>query len=479
MLFNSLEYLVFLVLVLVGHHLLGQLRGHRPQNLWLLGASAYFYASFATAFFALLASATIAGWLCALGIERAATARGRRGWLTLGILATLGVLAWFKYYNFFADSLAALLGVFGLHASFALTELIFPLAISFYSFQIVGYLVDVHRKRVRAVRDPFDFALFVTFFPQLLAGPIERAGHLLPQLLAPRRPTVELYQSGCFLIFLGLWKKIVVADGLAPAVGSMFALPEPGGLDTWLAAVLFSVQIYFDFAGYTDVARGSARLFGVDLLPNFRTPYFARNVQEFWNRWHMSLSSWIKDYLYFPLALTPRIARLLGAGGLALVTMLVMGLWHGPSWHFVLWGGYHGVLLALYLKLRPRIMRFGSGAGVWFPAVSVLTTYLLCCLGGILFRSPSIEYAGVMLGALVTAPFSTGLGLRPDPGWIWLVLLAFALDAHEAATGGQESLRRRPLWLRYLVYSAMVWLLLATLLRHGGYESLQYEYFKF
>jgi D-alanyl-lipoteichoic acid acyltransferase DltB (MBOAT superfamily) len=482
MLFNSFEYLAFLAAVLAGYHLLGALRTHRPQNVWLLAASVLFYLSFEAAMLGLLALATATGWLAALGIERAGSPRGKRAWLLLGLLLPLGVLALFKYLDFFAGSVAALLQVFGLRATFGATHLVFPLAISFYTFQIVGYVVDVHRGRVRAVRDPLDFALFVAFFPQLLAGPIERAANLLPQLLAPRAPTVERFQSGCFLIFFGLWKKVVVADGLAPAVDRLYSLPEPGGLDAWLAAITFSVQIYADFAGYTDVARGSARLLGIELIENFRTPYFARNVQEFWNRWHISLSSWIKDYLYFPLALTPRIARRLGAGGLALVTMLIMGLWHGPDWRFALWGLYHGVLIAIYLRLRPRLARLAPAPDARghraFALASVLATYALCCLGGILFRSESIGRAGELYAALATDPFGAA-GSGVGAGWVGLVLLMLLVDLHEAVSGRSESIRDRPLPVRLAVYAAMVYLLLVRLLAEGGYESLQYEYFKF
>jgi D-alanyl-lipoteichoic acid acyltransferase DltB (MBOAT superfamily) len=470
MLFHSLDYLLFLPVALLVYLTLP----HRLQNLWLLGASLWFYAAGTGAVLWLLALVAFSAWLGAL-----------KGWAWLGIGVPLLALGWCKYCNFFTDTVSAGLSLFGARLNLSL-DLLLPLGVSFFTFQAVGYVIEVRRGRVAAVRDPIDCGLFLTFFPQLVSGPIGRATTLLPQVLQPRRPTVEGFHAGLWLVLLGLWKKLCVADPLGAMAEPFFASADRWrylGGEVALAGLLFSLQIYADFAGYTDVARGSARMFGFELQPNFRAPYLARNIQEFWNRWHISLSTWIRDYVYYPLALTPRIANRLGAGGLVLVTMAAMGLWHGPSWRFVLWGCYHGALLWAYGRLRPFLFRHVRIEGpllraVWITAC-IACTFVLCSAGGVLFRAQTTMQGLRMLRDVAWNPVAgpdTWALLGQALALYWLV---FVLDLLEEDHAAHEPWRRWPSWLRLPLQVVVCLGLLDFVLNHTDYQPTSFLYFRF
>jgi D-alanyl-lipoteichoic acid acyltransferase DltB (MBOAT superfamily) len=417
--FNSLQYALFLPTVVLVYW---ALRG-RPRRVWLLVASYLFYAAWDWRFLALLVISTGVDFAVGRGLGRLEPDRTRRLLVATSVVVNLGILGFFKYYDFFTDSAIRLLGNAGLVADPPFLELILPVGISFYTFQSMSYTIDVYRRRIEPCEDAVVFATYVAFFPQLGAGPIERARHLLPQLQreAPR-PGLGRVQSAAALILLGLVKKVVIADQLAPTVENAFGHPDEVG---WAALVLgvvgFALQIYGDFSGYTDIARGSARLFSVDLMRNFREPYFSRSITEFWQRWHISLSTWLRDYLYIPLGGNRRSSAITYRN--LMITMLLGGLWHGASWTFVAWGALHGVFLCVHRLLRRRsdpTVRLASARG----AAAATGTFALVCFAWIFFRASSLDDAFGVIEGIVT--------LRPGPvdaSDVWLVVLLGALTA--------------------------------------------------
>lgn len=459
----------FLVFFLLFFWLWPGLRG-RPRQHLLLAASYLFYASWSAPLLLLLIGSTLLDFNVARAIGRSDDPTRRRRLLALSIAGNLGVLAFFKYSNFFVDSAAAGLHTLGLDLGAPTLGIILPVGISFYTFQTLGYTIDVYRRRLAPCASPLDFALYVAYFPQLVAGPIERAGHLLPQLQRlgePEPPRPDL--SGFGLIALGCFKKVVLADNLAPIVDAVYA--DPGNAwapALWFATYAFAFQIYCDFSGYSDIAVGVARLMGVSLMQNFRAPYAALGPADLWRRWHISLSTWLRDYLYLPLGGNrrgpARTARNL------LLTMLLGGLWHGAAWHFVLWGAYHGLLLVifrpgfwdrLYQRLTLRVGR---------PVVDLvrwLGFFHLVCLGWALFRAPTFADCGVILGKLLD-PRGWQLG-----AWLvevrasgegrllglWALVMATLLLAQRLRPVGSEvwvaRIWRTPPPLRFIVLVAL------------------------
>jgi alginate O-acetyltransferase complex protein AlgI len=335
--FVSIEFFVLLVAVLC----LLALTGHRTQNLILLFASFVFYGWFYWKYLALMIGISTIDYVCGLGLERTEDKTRRRWIVAVGLSANLLILAYFKYVDFLIQSFNAIAVPLGQDTVPPLHVLL-PIAISFHTFQSMSYLIDVYRGELRPVRNFLDYQLFVSFFPVLVAGPIERAKHLLPQILNPRKVGWSDIEAGLGLIVLGFFKKVVIADNLAPIVDNVFNDKAGGGLAVILATYAFALQIYGDFSGYTDIARGVSRLMGFHLVDNFRQPYFAANPSDFWRRWHISLSSWLRDYLYIPLG-GNRFGSLRTYCAIA-ITMLLGGLWHGASWTFVIWGAYQGAL---------------------------------------------------------------------------------------------------------------------------------------
>jgi D-alanyl-lipoteichoic acid acyltransferase DltB (MBOAT superfamily) len=390
MVFTSFTYLWFLLVVVA---LYWALRERRAQNVLLLVASYLFYGWVHPWFCILIGASTAIDYACALGMGGAA--RRRRALLTASVAANLGLLATFKYLGFFVESWDAALRLVGLETSPHGLRIFLPVGISFYTFQSVGYVVDVYRGAIQPRRSFVDFALFVSCFPQLVAGPIERASAFLPQLETPRRWDASVFAAALPLLLRGYVKKLLVADNVAVYVDQIFALRSPAAPLLLAGGVAFAVQIYADFSGYTDIARGSARLLGLRLSENFRSPYAAISPSDFWRRWHVSLSSWITDCLYIPLG----GSRVRGAHrelGVLLVTMALAGLWHGAAWNFVAWGVFHAALLFAYRRL-------GLGAD-WRPssragrAAAVAAMFSATVGGWILFRAPSLGWLASALG---------------------------------------------------------------------------------
>lgn len=480
MLFNSWVFWVFLPVVVGGYFALR--RAH--QNAWLLVASYAFYAWWDWRFMGLLALSTAVDFMVGRRLDIDKTtgpvgARRRKLLLACSIAVNLGVLGFFKYFGFFEDSLVELLSVIAGHeVSPTGLDVILPVGISFYTFQSMSYTIDVYRGRLRSTSSVIDFATFVAFFPQLVAGPIVRASDLLPQLASERRFDSERFNAGGYLILWGLFKKVVVADNLAPVVNQVFAA-DPGslgGATVLVASYAFAFQIYCDFSGYTDIARGCAKLMGFEFPLNFDLPYVATNPSEFWRRWHISLSGWLRDYLYIPLG-GNRCGRVRVYVNLML-TMLLGGLWHGASWTFIVWGGYQGLLLVVWRLAGPRVAAapalVRAGRTVAGRFVQWFVFFHLVCIGWLIFRAQSFDQLYAMLGAL-TGGFDAGAA--EQLAWTTLVFTApvIAVQIAQHWTKQLDIILRLPAVARGAIYAA--WLIGITVL--GRFEGNEFIYFQF
>ena len=399
MLFNSLQFAVFFIIVYGLYVILN----HKWQNRLLLVASYVFYGAWDWRFLSLIFISTAVDYYCGLEIDKTRSIKRRKFFLFLSIFVNLSILGFFKYFGFFADNLRFILNNFGFSAQDSFLRIILPVGISFYTFQTMSYTIDIYRGQMRPTKKFFDFALFVAFFPQLVAGPIERAKHLLPQILFSRRFNLDRFYEGCFLIFWGLFQKVFIADNLAKIVDPVFAgLGPHDGIRVLLALYGFAFQIFCDFAGYSNMARGIGRLMGFDIMVNFRVPYFAKNPKEFWQRWHISLSSWLKDYLYIPLGGNRRGVFITYRN--LMFTMLLGGLWHGAAWTFIVWGAYHGLLLIIYRLFKPLVVKMPQIKNLLiqrlWAGLRIVFFFNLVCLGWLFFRADSLTQAFSMLGSL-------------------------------------------------------------------------------
>lgn len=427
MLFNSVEFVVFLSLSLVLHHAVLRRAGWGAQKVALTLVSYLFYASWSPPFALLLLGSTGVDFLVARGIEGARGSWTRRGLLCVSLAFNLGALIFFKYGGFFSASLYGLLG----WSDPPLRDVVLPVGISFYTFESLSYTIDVYRGEP-ASRRFGDFALFLSFFPHLVAGPIVRPRDFLPQLLAAPPIKGEQVELALARIAQGLAKKVLLADTLGVYVDAIWSIPQVYGFwNVLLAAYAYAFQIYFDFSGYSDIAIGVAQLFGLRLPENFDRPYLSRSPREFWQRWHISLSTWLRDYLYVPLGGNRRGPRRTHVN--LLLTMLIGGLWHGAAWTFVLWGGFHGALLVLQRPWRGRPDVIDSPRCAWLKRFG---TFHLVCFGWILFRAPDLHTAGVFLGGLCRPILEP---TRMAFGTALLVGLSVALHA----LSGPERFRQR------------------------------------
>src|SRR5579863_5579442 len=381
MLFNTAEFFVFLAIVLAVFY--ASPRAFR--RVVLLIASYVFYLSWNYKFVVLLLGLTVVDYGAAIAIEGASAAR-KKPFLLISLAANLGMLGFFKYYNFFADNLAQLLRYPPHSWTFSI---ILPLGISFHTFQSISYVVDVYRGEQAAIRNPIDYALFISFFPQLVAGPIVRAREFFADLNAWKHPNEEEVLRGVMLVVLGLTKKMAFADQFAQIADSYFQnlAAHPGTPAAWSGVGAFAMQIFFDFSGYTDMAIGMALLLGFHFPTNFRRPYLAFSITDFWHRWHISLSRWLRDYLYIPLG-GNRHGSLMTYRNLML-TMLLGGLWHGASWNFVIWGGYHGALLGLERVCGRK--RFQDPPHWLLYPFRAMLTFVLVCVGWVFFRAATLH----------------------------------------------------------------------------------------
>jgi alginate O-acetyltransferase complex protein AlgI len=469
MVFNSLHFVWFFLVVYAAYRLLP----HRGQNWLLLVASYYFYAAWDWRFLGLLVGSTLVDFTCAHAIHRTGDPARRRLFLTLSLGFNLTLLGFFKYFNFFAANLHALFAGVGWRLDFVTLEVLLPIGISFYTFVTMSYVIDVYRRELTPTRSLLDFAVFVAYFPHLVAGPILRATRLLPQIANPRVITREQVRDGLWLIAWGFFQKIYVADNLADVVNRVFdPAAHPSGVNVLLGVYAFAFQIYGDFAGYSNVARGTSKLMGIELIENFRFPYLVRTPQAFWRNWHISLSTWLRDYLYIPLG---------GNRGSAwqtnrnlLLTMVLGGLWHGAAWTFVLWGGYHGLLLVAF---RAGERRFpGAGSGALLKIASTVVMFHLTCIGWLMFRARSGGQLLALSQALVTRFALPSIDVAG--ALVPLALHALPLVAVHALEAYYDDLAivpRLPTLVRYSVYAATLYL---TIL-FGNFGGSEFIYFQF
>jgi alginate O-acetyltransferase complex protein AlgI len=410
MVFSSVAFLfAFLPAVLAAYHL----SPRRLRNGVLVLASLFFYTWGAGTIVVALIASVAANFLVGQRVEHAVDLEDRstaRRWLALGVVLNLVLLGWFKYVNFGVESWNGVLDWIGL-SPMPWSEVLLPIGISFYTFHALSYLIDIYRGTARHLVSPIDFALYITFFPQLVAGPIVRFHEIRDQLLL-RSETADAFATGIYRFALGLGKKVLIADTVAVIADAAFATPaaELSAASAWLGVVAYAVQLYFDFSGYSDMALGLALMFGIRLPENFNRPYASRSVTEFWRRWHMSLSRWFRDYLYVSLGGNRGSARQMYRN--LVIVFLVTGLWHGANWTFVLWGAYHGLLL-----LIERVLGVGRGPGGDRHAAWQVPTVALVLLGWVLFRAPDVGYAigyyGALLDPSLTMPIDVRVALDP------------------------------------------------------------------
>ncbi len=477
MLFNSAVYLLFFAVVGALHFALP----HRLRWALLLLASYGFYMSWNVAYIALIVASTVVDYTVGLSLARAQTPRGRRALLLASLGANLGLLFTFKYWGFFNDTMRSAAEAAGLAWNVPDLEVLLPVGISFYTFQTLSYTIDIYRGTLQPERHLGRFALYVAIFPQLVAGPIERASRLLPQIDVVKTLDWTRIGSGAQLFLWGLFKKVVIADRVSLYVDSVYRnLDFHNPTSYLLATYFFAVQIYCDFSGYSDMAIGSARILGFDLMQNFRRPYFATSTTEFWRRWHISLSTWLRDYLYISLG-GNRIGVSKTYRNL-LITMLLGGLWHGASWNFVIWGAFHGVLLALSRATQQTRDRAYVQLGIpdaVRDGLRVLITFHLVCLAWVFFRAETLADSlqiieGIVgLGAAYSAPFSDpSVFLHGGVG----ILVLLAVQVWQERIGPvRESLSRAP---RLVRWAAVYFLILANSLL-GVETGSQFIYFQF
>lgn len=386
---------------------------------------------------------------------------GRKLYLTISLVFNLGLLGFFKYFNFFIESAADFISLLGFQPHLSTLNLILPVGISFYTFQTLSYSIDVYRGNLKASKDPIAFFTYVAFFPQLVAGPIERASNLLPQFFQKREFIYQQGSNGMKLILWGLFKKMVIADNCALVVNPIFDNYQTAtGLELILGAVLFAFQIYGDFSGYSDIAIGVAMLFGFQLMTNFRTPYFSRDIAEFWKRWHISLSTWFRDYVYIPLG-GSRVSKAKAIRNIFIV-FLVSGFWHGANWTFITWGGIHAAMfIPVFLIGKNRLHLDEAGENRLLPSISeffnMLVTFSLVCIAWIFFRAESMEIAWGYLSGIVVNPFTEGLRMST-----YLLSISFILILliSEWVMRSMMVLNFKSPAMRYFSYSAVIGLIL-------------------
>lgn len=488
-LFNSFEFAIFLPVVFCLYWFVTQSR-LRLQNALVVAASYLFYGWWDWRFLGLIFISSLTDFIIGKKIHRCReSGPGKKGLLALSMAVNLGILGFFKYFNFFAESFASLATGFGISVSPFSLNVILPVGISFYTFQTMSYTIDIYRGRMPATDDPVAFFAFVSFFPQLVAGPIERASRLLPQFTHSRVFDYEKADDGLRQICWGLFKKLVIADNCAVVVNTIFGNFETlDGSALLLGAFLFAFQIYGDFSGYSDIAIGTAKLFGIELMQNFATPYFSRNIAEFWRRWHISLSTWFRDYVYIPLG---------GSKGSKthqffniMVTFTLSGFWHGANWTFIAWGFLNGLYympLMLFDKQR-KYKGDGVAQGALLPGVRELLqmggTFGLTVVAWVFFRAETIGDAFSYLGRMLSKTLFrhpgislSGYGLKFDVSYCLaaiFILVTFEWFQRDKPHG--LVLERLALPIRYSVYAGVM--LLILMFRNTG-QNLDFIYFQF
>lgn len=476
MLFNTIDFAIFLPIVFAIYWMLGRFP-FRIQNTWLLLASSVFYGWWDPRFLILVYFSAGLDYVVAIRLAGTERPRSRKMLLAVSLIGNLGLLGVFKYYDFFITSFSSAFTALGSPMELRTLGLVLPVGISFYTFQSLSYTIDVYRKQLAPTKDPIAFGAYVLFFPQLVAGPIERATALIPQFLRPRRFSPDVAADGLRQMLWGLFKKVAVADQCAPIVDAIFDAPAGlSGTTLALGAVLFTIQIYCDFSGYSDIAIGCAKLFGFDLMRNFAYPFFSRDISEFWRRWHISLNTWFRDYLYIPLGGSR------GGNGMKVrntfAIFLVSGFWHGANWTFLVWGALNALyFLPSMLRKKNRINLGTVAAGRLFPSWKELTgmalTFGLTVLAFIYFRSENVEQGTRYIVQMITHP-AAHIPTRLTISLSIAIVVLFSTEwiLRERQHGLQIADLARP--LRWAIYLPLA---LTTGLMSG--ERVSFIYFQF
>jgi D-alanyl-lipoteichoic acid acyltransferase DltB (MBOAT superfamily) len=465
MLFNSFAYLIFLPVVTAIFFLMG----HRFRWLFLLLASCFFYMFFKPEYILILAFTIVIDYYAGIWIARAEDKRRKKQFLILSLFANILILAVFKYYNFLNGNVTGLAAMMGFELDIPLLKILLPIGLSFHTFQAMSYTIEVYRGNQKPETHFGIYSLYVMFFPQLVAGPIERPQNMLHQFHEKKFWDGDRVVSGVKLICWGLFKKLVIADRLAPMVDQVYNNPEAySGFNIMLATLFFAEQIYCDFSGYSDIAIGSARVLGFTLMKNFRNPYLSKSVTEFWSRWHISLSTWFRDYLYIPLGgnrvPVPRWMMNL------VVTFLISGLWHGAAWTFIIWGGLNGVFIV------GEIMLARAFPTVKAPSVfKHITTLILICFTWLFFRANSLHDAGVLLNNMFT--FGQALAFSTTELWFafFFIMGLETLQYADEKYGAIHKVKAMPYFVRMAVYAVFI----TVLLNFGIFNNSTFIYFQF
>ncbi|MBE6887277.1 MAG: MBOAT family protein [Ruminococcaceae bacterium] len=487
MLFNSLEFLIFFPVVTLGYFVIPK----KLKNFWLLVTSYYFYMCWQPAYALLILFSTITTFLCSVAIDKAKLKAAKKTCLTVSICINLAILFLFKYYGFFSENVVNLFGKIGIEVNMPVFDLLLPVGISFYTFQALGYAIDVYRGDVEREKSFITYALFVSFFPQLVAGPIERSKNLLPQFKQYSKFDYARVREGLVLMAWGFFKKMVIADGVASFVTLVYNTPSNyGGLQLVIATILFAFQVYCDFGGYSDIAIGCAKVLGFKLMRNFNKPYFSTTLQGYWRRWHVSLSSWFSDYVYIPLGGSRKgtVRTYINL----LITFLVSGLWHGANWTFVFWGLINGIYVCVSRAMRPARTRFIEKHklqnNILYNSFSALVVFLLICFGYIFFRANTFSDAmyitthlfsdfGSWFGSGYLTAQLTGITFFTKNGVALVCSIVFMLAA-ELWEGKDElsaKICRQKAPIRWVFYYAIVLLVLF----YGNFGKSPFVYFDF
>ena len=475
MLFNSIDFAIFLPVVFIIYWFVVN-KNLALQNLMILIASYVFYGWWDWRFLSLIFISSITDYAIGIGLDKSKSEKKRKLLLSISLLINIGLLGFFKYFNFFIDSFIDLFSTFGFSINARSLSIILPVGISFYTFQTLSYTIDIYRSKIKPTKDIIAFFAFVSFFPQLVAGPIERAANLLPQFKEKRFFEYDKAVDGLRQILWGLFKKIVIADSCAKNVDLIFANYNTlSGSILFLGTIYFAFQIYGDFSGYSDIAIGTARLFGFDIMRNFACPYFSRDIAEFWRRWHISLSTWFRDYVYIPLG-GSYVNKLKHIRNI-LITFVVSGFWHGANWTFIVWGFIHGLYYIPLMLFNKQKKQTGIVAQTRpFPSIKetyqILTTFFFTLIAWVFFRAETIQHAFSYL----THMFSTSLFEFPEGqknNIILIIILLIIEWFHRKKEHGLQ-LDKYPTFIRWTIYCVLS----LVILNYFG-EEKTFIYFQF
>lgn len=477
MLFNSIEFLFFLPIVVALYYILP----FKYRAIAMLLASYFFYMSWKAEYIVLILLSTLVDYFVAINIEKTTEQKKKKLLLYLSVFVNLGILFSFKYANFLGASVNDALNIFNIDKQLPILNFLLPVGISFYTFQTMSYTIDVYRGDLKPEKNFIQFALFVTYWPQLVAGPIERAGNLLKQFKENISLDYTNISMGFRLILWGFFKKIVIADRLSTFVSQTYGSnPTNNAWLYWLGTLFFAFQIYCDFSAYSDIAIGSARMMGIKLMENFKQPYFSTSISEFWKRWHISLSSWFKDYVYIPLG-GNRVVKWKWYYNL-FITFMVSGIWHGANWTFVVWGALHGSYLILailkdnFLKDKKQLSKFES----WKP-VSLFSTFFLVIIAWVFFRANNLEQAFTILKSFVSIEqyeytnFFVKNKFELVLSGIFLSVLLYLDFLHQSFENMASYLQTKSVWYRWSLYYSLIFLIIIF----GVYGKEEFIYFQF